>query len=85
LRWVGDRSREPGDPREEIDDYALANLSLERRRIAGRLDLGLRVRNLFDQHAAEPSPTEAVPAGSLMPDDFPLEERSVHLTARLRF
>jgi hypothetical protein len=43
------------------------------------------VRNLFDENASEPSPYEAVPAGSLMPDDFPLEERSVHLTARVRF
>ena len=53
--------------------------------ILGRLDLGLRVRNVFDDNAVEPSPTEAVPAGSLMPDDFPLDERSYHLTARLRF
>ena len=55
---------------------------------AGSLNhVGLRVRNLFDEHASEPSPTEVVPsgAGSLMPGDFPLEERSYHLTARLRF
>jgi hypothetical protein len=61
------------------------NLNLEREHIAGKLDLGLRVRNLLDENAREPSPTEAVPSGSLMPDDFPLEERSVHLTARVRF
>jgi len=85
LRWIADRNREPMDPRSPVGDYTLVNLNLEREHIAGRLDLGLRVRNLLDENAREPSPTEAVPSGSLMPDDFPLEERSVHLTARVRF
>lgn len=85
LRWVADRNREPLDPRDPLDDYTLVNLNIERSRIAGHLDLALRVKNLLDENAREPSPTEAVPAGSLMPDDFPLEERSFHVTARLRF
>jgi iron complex outermembrane receptor protein len=85
LRWIADRNREPMDPRPPVDDYTLVNLNLEREHIAGRLDLGLRVRNLLDENAREPSPTETVPSGSLIPDDFPLEERSVHLTARVRF
>jgi type I restriction-modification system DNA methylase subunit len=85
LRWVADRNREPLDPRDPLDDYTLVNLNIERSHIAGHLDLALRVKNLLDENAREPSPTEAVPAGSLMPDDFPLEERSFHVTARLRF
>jgi iron complex outermembrane receptor protein len=85
LKWIADRNREPLDPRAQIDDYAIANLNLERQKLFDRLDLGLRVRNLLDENASEPSPYEAVPSGSLMPDDFPLEERSVHLTARVRF
>ncbi|MBK6289180.1 MAG: TonB-dependent receptor [Gammaproteobacteria bacterium] len=85
LHWVAQRNREPADPRDDIDDFTLVNLNLERRNLMERLDLGLRVRNLFDQNASEPSPTEAVPGGSLIPDDFPLEGRSVYLTARLRF
>ena len=68
-----------------MDDYTIANLNIEKQKLFERLDLGLRVRNLFDENATEPSPYEAVPSGSLMPDDFPLEERSVHLTARVRF
>ena len=85
IKWIADRNREPLDPRDRIDDYTLASLNLERQNLFDRLDVGLRVRNLFDDNAREPSPYEAVPAGSLMPDDFPLEERSLHLTARVRF
>lgn len=85
VRWVADRNREAADPRDPVEDYTLLNLNLMREHIAGRLDLGLRVKNLLDENAREPSPTEAVPSGSLIPDDFLLEERSVHLTARMRF
>jgi iron complex outermembrane receptor protein len=85
LKWIADRNREPFDPRDDIDDYTIANLNLEKQHVFEHLDLGLRVRNLFDENASEPSPYQGVPAGSLMPDDFPLEERSVHLTARVRF
>ena len=85
FKWIADRNREPLDPRDAVDDYTIANLNLEKQNLFERLDLGLRVRNLFDEGASEPSPYEAVPSGSLMPDDFPLEERSLHLTARVRF
>lgn len=85
VKWIGKRNREPLDPRASIDKYTLANLNIERQRIFGHLDLGLRIKNLFDDDAREPSPFAAVPGGSLIPDDFPLEERSVHFTARVRF
>jgi len=85
LNWVADRNREFGDTRSRIDDYTLANLKLERRNVFDHLDLSLRVRNVFDEDAREPSPAESVPEGSLMPDDFPLEERSYHFTVLLHF
>ncbi len=85
FKWIADRNREPFDPRDPMDDYTIANLNIEKQMLLERLDLGLRVRNLFDENASEPSPYQAVTEGSLMPDDFPLEERSVHLTARVRF
>lgn len=85
MKWIANRNREPRDPRAAIDDYTIANLNIERQRLFEHLDVGLRFENLFDDDAHEPSPFEAVPGGSLMPDDFPLEERSAHLTARLRF
>lgn len=85
MKWIANRKRQAYDPRKDIDDYTITNLNIERQRILGHFDLGLRVRNLFDEKAYEPSPFEAVPQGSLIPDDFPLEERSVHLTARWHF
>ena len=85
LKWIGNRDRQPLDPRKRIAEYTMTNLNIERQGLLGHVDLGLRVRNLFDENAREPSPFEAVPSGSLMPDDFPLEKRSVHLTARLHF
>lgn len=85
LNWVGEREREAFDVRDEIDDYTLANLKLERRNLFDHLDLSLRIQNAFDENALEPSPGELVPAGSLMPDDFPLAERSYHVTAQVRF
>jgi outer membrane receptor for ferrienterochelin and colicins len=85
FKWVADRNREAFDPRDTIDDYTITNLNIRKSGLFDHLDVGLRVRNLFNQNAAEPSPFEAVPAGSLIPDDFPLEERSVHLTAQIHF
>ena len=85
MNWVGERNREIGDPRDDLDDYQIANFKIERRDLFDRLDIALRVQNAFDEDAREPSPTEAVPGGSLIPEDFPLEERSLHVTARLRF
>ena len=85
LNWVGDREREAIDSRSDIDDYTIANFKLERRNLFDNLDLSLRIQNAFDEDAREPSPGELVPSGSLMPDDFPLEERSYHVTARIRF
>ena len=75
----------PNDPRPDIDDYTLTNLGLEKRNLVENLDISLHVRNLFDTSASEPSPLERVPGGSLIPGDFPLEERSLHFSATLHF
>jgi iron complex outermembrane receptor protein len=72
------------DPREEIDDYQLVNLTLRRKNIAGHWDAALAVRNLFDEDAREPSPFDArAPLGAFIPFDYPLEGRS--FWAELRF
>jgi len=72
LNWVGDRARAMGDLRPAISDYTLLNLTLHRKNILPELDLSLAVRNLANADAREPS------SGSI-PDDYPLESRSVWL------
>lgn len=70
LNWVGDRKRNSIDPREEIDDYTLIDLTLRGKEILPGVDFALAVRNLTDEDAREPS-------NGTIPDDYPLEGRSV--------
>ena len=84
-RWIVGRSREFNDPRGSIDDYQWVNLTFGYDAPAGHLGITVQARNLFDERGHEPSPAATVPAGSLIPDDFALEERSLHLSVRYRF
>ncbi len=86
LLWVADRKRAPSDPRPEIDDYTLVDLSLRRDRIVDGLSAALIVKNIFDKEAYEPSPNVAdVPQGSLIPGDFPLSGRYIGGELRYHF
>lgn len=67
-RWIGSRKRSADDPRSNIDDYSLVDLTLRRYRIMGYLDFALAIRNVFDEHALEPST-------QIIPGDYPLERR----------
>lgn len=78
LNWVGDRKRAKGDSRSDIDDYTLVGLTLRRKNIARHWDLALSARNLFDEDAREP-------AGSAVPDDFPMPGRSFYVELRCRY
>jgi iron complex outermembrane receptor protein len=78
LNWVGDRKRAANDTRSDIDDYTLVNLSLRRQNIAPQLDLTLSALNIFNDDAKEPS-------NGTIPDDYPLEGRSVWLELSYRF
>ena len=76
--WIADRHRQLGDPRDEIADYALVNLTLRRTNIAKQWEVGLAVRNLLDGDVREPSPYDvAAPAGAYMPGDYPMESRAI--------
>lgn len=82
LHWVGDRVR-PVSPtaalqRPEIDDYALAHLTLRRKNLLPDLDASLALRNLADADAREPSSGEIA-------QDYPLESRSLWVELRYRF
>lgn len=76
--WVGDRHRALGDTRNAIKDYDLVNLTLRRKNIADHVDIAIAVRNLFDKDAREPS----LP---VIPNDFPLENRSYWAELRYTF
>lgn len=86
LTWIGDRPREQGDPRDEIDDYTFVDLAVTRNSIQRNWSVQLAVHNIFDHDACEPSPVElTAPAGSLIPNDYQLPGRAVSLTGRLNF
>ena len=75
---VGERERTAGDPRPDIDNYSLVNLVLRRRNIAKYVDLALLVKNVFNENVREPSLV-------YIPNDYPMEGRSVFGEARVHF
>jgi iron complex outermembrane receptor protein len=84
--WIAGRHREPGDPRPDIDDYALINLTLRRINIARHWEMAMAVKNLLDEIAREPSPYDpAAPEGAYMPNDYPLESRAIWGELRYNF
>ena len=86
LNWIIHREREFGDPRNEIDDYKVVNLSLRRKNIAKNLSAALLVRNIFDENVYDPSPYNSnVPSGSFIPGDYPMDGRSIMGEIRFRF
>lgn len=73
-------------PRPDIDDYGLVNLTLRRKNIVKHWDIGLAVRNLFDENAREPSPYDpTTPLGAQIPDDYPMEGQSFWAELRFHF
>ncbi|OMH38258.1 TonB-dependent siderophore receptor [Motiliproteus sp. MSK22-1] len=76
--WVGSRPRASGDTREEIDDYHWVNMKLKYILENNKLQLALIAKNLLNTNASEPS------SGSI-PDDFPLESRSIWGQVSYRF
>lgn len=78
LTWVASRKRAQGDVRSPIDNYTLVDLTIHRKGIFRNVDLAMSVRNLFDEEAREPS-------SGIIPDDYPLEGRSLWAEIRYRF
>jgi len=66
---VAKRHRVAGDSRPDVPNYDLVHLCLQHRNIADHWDVKLKIRNLFNEDAREPSP-------AAIPDDYPLEGRS---------
>ncbi|MEE8428028.1 MAG: TonB-dependent receptor, partial [Gammaproteobacteria bacterium] len=83
INWVIDRDRVEGDDRDEIDDYAVVDLTIRRKVMKDRFEFAFAVRNLFDSDAREPSPA-GVPTAPI-PKDFPLAERNYYGEVRYNF
>jgi len=68
--WVGNRERAPTDPREPVDDYTIVDLKLRKKQLVNNVDFSIAVKNATDEDAREPS-------NGQIPEDYPLESRSV--------
>jgi outer membrane cobalamin receptor len=79
INWIIDRARPAGDPRPTLEDYAIVDVTLRRKAIFDHLEVALKVQNLFDVDAREPSPSP----GTFLPNDLPLAGRS--LFAEIRY
>ncbi len=80
LSWIADRERADDDIRKAIDNYTLVNMILRRTNLRfsdakGTWEVSASIKNLFDENAYEPSD------GSI-PDDYPLNERSIYAEIR---
>ncbi len=78
LFWIGDRERASGDTRPDIKNNALINLTIRRQNIFDHLEAAVSVRNLFDENAREP-------ATSVIPNDYPLDGRSIYGEIRFTY
>lgn len=75
---IMDRPRAVGDTRSEIDDYTWVNLTINGKAFYMGLDVQLAVRNLLNINAREPGPTA-------IPNDYPLEGRSIYFAISKTF
>ncbi|MDO6513970.1 TonB-dependent siderophore receptor [Neptuniibacter sp. 2_MG-2023] len=76
--WIGSREREEGDNRAKVSDYHWVNAKVTHDMLKKQVRLALIVKNLFDTYASEPS-------SSSIPDDYPLEGRSIWAEIEYRF
>lgn len=81
---VVDRSREPADPREPVENYTLTDITIRYMPIYRPWQIAASVRNVFDERAFEPSPRlqNGVP---MIANDLPLAGRSFYIEGTYRF
>lgn len=85
VRWVAGRGRGDGDPREEVDDYTLADLTVRREGVFRKWEFAFSVRNILDTDAREPSPGPNSAGIVGIPDDLPGAGRSAYGEVRYHF
>ncbi|MFP5414640.1 MAG: TonB-dependent receptor plug domain-containing protein [Gammaproteobacteria bacterium] len=77
---VTSRHRVFGDPRSDVGDYVITDLTLRKRQWVPGVEVAVLVKNLFDENAREPSlDGDPVP---LIPRDLPLAGRAAFLEVR---
>jgi iron complex outermembrane receptor protein len=80
LNYIADRKRAPGDTRPDIADYHTVDLTLRSQNRNGDWGFSLKVLNLFNADAREPSPyaTPFLPFSNNVPipNDLPLAGRA---------
>ncbi len=83
LNAVADRERVFGDSRPAIDDFATVDLVLRREKL-GRFDVGVVVRNLFDEDVREPSSFIPGFFTRFIENDLPMAGRAAFVELRFR-
>ncbi len=87
VNWVGDRSREPSDPRPDLSGYTTVDLMLRRKDIrAGQSNFAIGVRNVFDEDIRYPSPSPSGGSTDVnIPNDLPGAGRFYFVEYRYKF
>ncbi len=80
VNYVIDRDRPPMDTRQELDDYAVVDLTLRSKAFSENWEFALAARNLFNS-----SPEEPTTATAGISNDLPLERRSIFAEFRIDF
>jgi iron complex outermembrane receptor protein len=83
--WVADRERIAGDTRPPLADYATLDLNLRYSANPARWSLMAGVRNVFAADAREPTPAPAPGLPAAIPQDLPVDPRTVFLQGTVTF
>ena len=82
--YVADRRRAVGDTRKDIDDNKTIDLVLRNHQSIEGFSMSLIARNILDSDAREPSTSQNI-AMPEIPDDYPLDGRSINLEFEYHF
>lgn len=76
--WIGSSARAAGDSRDKLDGYSWTTLKLSKEFESDGLSVALIVKNLLDENVR-------APASPIIPNDYPLEGRSIWGELTYRF
>ncbi|MCM2324638.1 MAG: TonB-dependent receptor [Oligoflexia bacterium] len=77
--WVGERKREPLDPRAPLNGFTTADLIVRHQLLGDRLRAMVTVQNVFDEDVREPSGGPGAAGGAVaIPGDIPQAGRRIY-------